>query len=88
MLPASALDAAARQAGFRDLEAVTWDMDRELEEWLVIVSDPTRSDPVQIVVHALAEAGRSAGIGLSIKDGKVAFLHRWMFLKATKPSRH
>lgn len=88
MLPASALDASARQAGFRDLEAATWDMDRELEEWLAIVSDPIRSDPVRIVVRALAEAGRSAGIGLSVKDGKVVFLHRWLFLKATKPERH
>jgi SAM-dependent methyltransferase len=88
MLPASVLDAAAHQAGFRHLEAATWDMDRELEEWLAIVSDPVRSDPVRIVVRALAEAGRSAGIGLSIKDGKVVFFHRWVFLKATKPSHH
>lgn len=88
MLPASVLDAAARQAGFRGLEAARWDMDRELEEWLAIVSDPVRSDPVRIVVRALAEAGRSAGIGLSVKDGKVVFLHRWVFLKATKPERH
>lgn len=88
MLPASVLDAAARQAGFRDLEAATWDMDRELEEWLAIASDPVRSDPVRIVVRALAEAGRSAGIGLSVKDGKVVFFHRWVFLKATKPKRH
>ena len=88
MLPASALDGAARQAGFRDLQAATWDIDRELEEWLAIVSDPVRSDPVRIVVRALAESGRGAGIGLSIKDGQVVFLHRWVFLKATKPSRH
>jgi len=84
MLPASALDAAARQAGFRDLEVATWDMNRELEEWLAIVSDPVRSDPVRIVVRALAEAGRSAGIGLSVKDGKVVFFHRWMLLKAMR----
>jgi ubiquinone/menaquinone biosynthesis C-methylase UbiE len=88
MLPASALASAARQAGFRDLETVSWDMDRELEEWLAIVSDPVRSDPVRIVVRALAEAGRSAGIGLSIKDGKVVFFHRWILLKATKPNSH
>jgi SAM-dependent methyltransferase len=88
MLPASALDGAARQAGFRDLQAATWDIDRELEEWLAIVSDPVRSDPVRIVVRALAESGRGAGIGLSIKDGQVVFLHRWVFLKAPKPSRH
>ncbi len=88
MLPASALDGAARQAGFRDLQAATWDIDRELEEWLAIVSDPVRSDPVRTVVRALAESERGAGIGLSIKDGQVVFFHRWVFLKATKPSRH
>ena len=88
MLPASALDGAARQAGFRDPQAATWDMGRELEEWLAIVSDPVRSDPVRIVVRALAESGRGAGIGLSIKDGQVVFFHRWVFLKATKPNSH
>lgn len=88
MLPASVIEAAARQAGFRDLEAATWDIDRELEEWLAIVNDPTRSDPVRIVVRALAEAGRNAGIGLSIKNGKVVFFHRWVLLKATKPGKH
>jgi hypothetical protein len=30
----------------------------------------------------------TAGIGLSIKHGQVVFFHRWVFLKATKPSRH
>lgn len=88
MLPASVLEAAARQAGFSDLETVSWTMDRELEEWLAIVRDPVRSDPVRIVVRTLAEAGRSAGIGLSIKEGKVVFFHRWAFLKATKPGGH
>jgi ubiquinone/menaquinone biosynthesis C-methylase UbiE len=88
MLPASVLEAAAHRAGFSNAEAATWDMDRELEEWLAIVSDPVRSDPVRIVVHALAEAGRNAGIGLSVKAGKVVFIHRWLLLKATKPSRH
>jgi SAM-dependent methyltransferase len=88
MLPASVLETAARQAGFGNLEAASWDMDRELEEWLAIVSDPVRSDPVRIVVRALAEASRSAGIGLSIKDEKVVFFHRWILLKATKPGSH
>ena len=63
-------------------------MDRELEEWLAIVSDPVRSDPVRTVVRALAESGRGAGIGLSIKDGRVVFFHRWVLLRATKPSGH
>lgn len=84
MLPASELDSCVRRAGFRDLQAATWDMDRELDEWLAIVSDPARVEPIRIVARALAEAGRSAGIGLSIKDGRIVFFHRWRFLKARK----
>ena len=88
MLAASELDAGLSQAGFRGLHAATWDMDRELEEWLAIVSDPARVEPIRIVIRALAEAGCSAGIGLSVKDGRVVFFHRWRFARATKPGGH
>jgi ubiquinone/menaquinone biosynthesis C-methylase UbiE len=88
MLPASELESDARQAGFINLEAASWDISRELEEWFSIVSDPARVEPIRTVVRALAEAGRSAGTGLSIKDGRVVFFHRWHHLKATKPDRH
>ena len=87
MLPASELESAARQAGFGNLQATSWDIDRELEEWFSIVSDPARVEPLRIVVRALAESGRSAGIGLSIKDGQVVFFHRWRLLKAVKPTQ-
>jgi ubiquinone/menaquinone biosynthesis C-methylase UbiE len=36
-------------------------------------------------IRALAEAGRTAGMGLSVKNGQVVFFHRWRLLKATKP---
>ncbi len=85
MLPASELESAARRAGFGELQTARWDMNRELEEWFSIVSDPARVEPIRTVVRALAEAGRSAGIGLSIKDQQIVFFHRWRFLKATKP---
>jgi ubiquinone/menaquinone biosynthesis C-methylase UbiE len=88
MLPGSELDSRVRRAGFGDLEAAAWDMDRELEEWLAIVSDPARVEPIRIVARTLAEAGRSAGIGLSVKDGRIVFFHRWRLLKARKPSDH
>ncbi len=88
MLPASELDSYARQAGFRDLEAAAWDIDRELEEWFSIVSDPARVEPIRTIIHALAESGRSAGVGLSVKNGQVVFFHRWRFLKAVKPAEH
>jgi ubiquinone/menaquinone biosynthesis C-methylase UbiE len=88
MLPASELDNCARQAGFRELEATTWDMNRELEEWFSIVSDPARVEPIRAIVRALAESGCTAGIGLSIKAWKVVFFHRWRFLKAVRPVEH
>ena len=85
MLPASELDSAAQLAGFRDLQAATWDMQRELEEWFSIVRDPDRVEPIRTVVRALAESGRTAGIGLSVKNGRVVFFHRWRMLRAEKP---
>ena len=88
MLSASELESAARRAGFGDLKAARWDMNRELEEWFSIVRDPARVEPIRTVVRTLAQSGCSAGIGLSIKDGKVVFLHHWLFLKATKPLQH
>jgi ubiquinone/menaquinone biosynthesis C-methylase UbiE len=88
MLPASGLDSCARQAGFRDLEAATWDIVRELEEWLDIVSDADRVEPIRTVARALAEAGRSAGIGLAVSEGKIVFFHRWRLLKAIKPAQN
>jgi SAM-dependent methyltransferase len=88
MLPASELDSAARRAGFGDLEVATWDMNRELEEWFSIVRDPARVEPIRTIVRALAESGRTAGIGLSIKDGRVVFFHRWRLLRAIKPGGH
>jgi SAM-dependent methyltransferase len=86
MLPASEFDAGVSRAGFHNLEHTTWDMDRELEEWLAIVDDPARVEPIRTVVHALAEAGRTAGFGLSIDHGQVVFFHRWRLIKASKPT--
>jgi len=86
MLPASELDAGVSRAGFRDLEHATWDTDRELEEWLAIVDDPARVEPIRAVVRALADSGRTAGFGLSIDRGRVVFFHRWRLIKARKPN--
>ncbi len=88
MLPASELEAGLAQAGFRDITHAAWDASRELEEWMKIVNEPTRAAPLRIVVRALAEAGRSAGIGLCVGDGQIVFFHRWRLIKATKPERH
>jgi ubiquinone/menaquinone biosynthesis C-methylase UbiE len=85
MLPASELQAGLACAGFHDLERSTWDMNREFEEWMRIVNDPARAEPIRVVVRALAEAGRSAGIGLSIQNDQIVFFHRWCLFRARKP---
>jgi hypothetical protein len=36
------------------------------------------------VVRELAEAGKSAGIGLSIDAGRIKFFHRWNLIAARK----
>jgi ubiquinone/menaquinone biosynthesis C-methylase UbiE len=86
MLPASELDARVARAGFRDIAPDTWDKRREFEEWMDIVADPARAEPIRTVVRALAEAGRHAGMGLALCDGRVAFFHRWRLLRAHKPA--
>ena len=62
-------------------------MNRELEEWLAIVNDPVRVDPIRIVVRVLAQSGRTAGVGLTVKNGRVVFVHRWRLIKATESPR-
>jgi len=88
MLPASELDRRIATAGFQELEQTTWDKDREFEEWMDIVNDPARAEPIRVVVRALAEAGRSAGMGLAIKDNAIVFFHRWRLVRARKPLGH
>lgn len=88
MLPASELHAGVARAGFRELEYTTWDKSREFEEWMQIVNDAPRAESVRTVVRALAEAGRTAGMGLCIKDAQVVFFHRWRLVKAAKPLGH
>jgi SAM-dependent methyltransferase len=85
MLPASEMDTCVTRSGFRDLQHDTWDKSREFEEWMGIVNDPDRAEPIRTVVRALADAGRTAGMGLSAKNGQIVFFHRWHLLKATKP---
>jgi ubiquinone/menaquinone biosynthesis C-methylase UbiE len=88
MLPASELDACVAMAGFQDLEPATWDKSREFEEWMDIVNDPARVEPIREVVRALAEDGRTAGMGLSVRNGRLAFFHRWRLVSARKPLGH
>ncbi len=86
MLPPSELDAWIERSGFHRLHNSTWDMPRELEEWMGIVNDPARVDPIRTVVRALAQDDRTAGMGLSIKNDQVVFFHRWRLVSANKPA--
>jgi ubiquinone/menaquinone biosynthesis C-methylase UbiE len=88
MLPATELDACLVGAGFELIENATWDKTREFEEWMDIVNDPVRAGPLRTIVLALAEAGRTAGMGLSIQGGKIVFFHRWRLLRAMRPLAH
>lgn len=85
MLPESELLGSIRDAGFSIVSEDGWDKAREFEEWMGIVNDPQRVGPLRTVAHALAEAGRTAGMGLSIDRGKIVFFHRWRLIVARKP---
>jgi ubiquinone/menaquinone biosynthesis C-methylase UbiE len=88
MLPAAELDRCIADAGFQELQPTTWDKDREFDEWMDIVNDPARAQPIRVVVQALAEAGRTAGMGLAIRNGQIVFFHRWRLVQARKPLGH
>lgn len=88
MLPASELNACVNRSGFSVLRHAIWYKNREFEEWMGIVNDPHRTEPIRAIVRALADAGRSAGMGLAVQNGQVVFFHRWRLLKAIKPIGH
>jgi ubiquinone/menaquinone biosynthesis C-methylase UbiE len=85
MLPASELDACVARGGFQIIEHATWDKNRDFDEWMGIINDPDRAEPIRVVARALAETGNTAGMGLSIKNGQIVFFHRWRLLRARKP---
>ena len=86
MLPGSELTSLIKDAGFAIESQVTWDKPREFEEWMGIVNDASRVPPLRAVVWALASAGASAGMGLSLDGEEVKFFHRWSLIAARKPA--
>src|SRR5260370_15076782 len=84
MLPGSELTSLVNRAGFAIESLTTWDKPREFEEWMGIVNDPARVPPLRAVVRALASAGASAGMGLSLEGEKISFYHRWNLIAARK----
>jgi hypothetical protein len=85
MLARSELVSQVEGAGFAIETQTTWDKPRELDEWMGIVNDPVRVAPLRTVVRALAQAGQSAGMGLSLAGGRIVFFHRWQLIVARKP---
>lgn len=85
MPPASELKSQIADTGFSMETETTWDQQREFEEWAAIVGDPERIAPLRPIVRALAAARQSAGIGLSLVDGRIVFLHRWLLIVAQRP---
>lgn len=85
MLPGSELTSLVEEAGFAIESQTTWQKPREFEEWMGIVNDASRVPPLRAVVRALACAGVSAGIGLSLDGDQIRFFHRWNLIAARKP---
>jgi hypothetical protein len=71
-------------AGFTIEQQASWDKPREFEEWMGIVNEPERAAPLRTILRALAKAGQDAGMGLSLADGKLLFVHRWHMVTARK----
>jgi ubiquinone/menaquinone biosynthesis C-methylase UbiE len=86
MLPGSELIALVRDAGFAIESQTAWDKPREFEEWMGIINDASRVPPLRAVVRALASAGASAGMGLSVDGETISFFHRWNLIAAGKPA--
>jgi hypothetical protein len=86
MLPGTELTSLVKGAGFEIESQTSWDKPREFEEWMGIVNDPARVPSLRAVVRALASAGLSAGIGLSLEGEKIKLFHRWNLIAARKPA--
>lgn len=84
MLAPSELLSVIEDAGFRIDTQSTWDKDREFDEWMGIINDPGRVTPLRTVVRALATAGVTAGMGLSLAGGEIVLFHRWLLIAARK----
>lgn len=85
MLSGSELDSVVSEGGFEIASETTWEKSREFEEWMGIANDPQRVGPLRTIVHALAEDGRTAGMGLALAGDKVVFFHRWRMIVARRP---
>ena len=84
MLSGSELVDLIARAGVAVVRQECWDKAREFEEWVGIVGNPERVAPLRTLVRALTEAGQDAGLGLSLRDGVMHFVHRWQLVVGRK----
>ncbi|OGP73205.1 MAG: hypothetical protein A2V86_13280 [Deltaproteobacteria bacterium RBG_16_49_23] len=73
-----------KSAGLRVTSSVTWEMERDYDEWIRITNAPERVKPLYEVMGALARAGIHAGIHLHLNGKTVAFTHRWLLVTGEK----
>jgi ubiquinone/menaquinone biosynthesis C-methylase UbiE len=84
MLPAGELLECVEESGFAISDTSTWRKHREFDEWMGIANDPRRTASLRVIARALAEAGRTAGMGLTVADGKLVFFHDWLLVTASR----
>ena len=73
-----------KSAGIRMTSTVTWEMERDYEEWIRITNAPERVKPLYTVMVTLAKAGIHAGIHLHFNGKTVTFAHRWLLVTGEK----
>lgn len=83
MLSHAELISLVDEVGFHLLDEQSWRQERTFQEWSAIVNLPERTEPLETVLRALAQAGVRAGIDLHVSEsGEVRFVHHWLFLTA------
>jgi ubiquinone/menaquinone biosynthesis C-methylase UbiE len=70
--------------GLRVTSRLTWEMQRDFDEWIRITNAPERVKPLYTVMRTLAGAGIHAGIDLRLNGRKVVFKHRWLLVATEK----
>lgn len=66
--------------GFELSEDRSFSLARRFEEWARIISDPVRTDSLEIVMRELVRRGADAGIRLREEDGELRFDYRFALL--------
>jgi len=79
------LDMVARN-GLQVQKTTTWEKKRFFQEWADILNAPERSEPLKVVLEALAASSFQTGIALCLDEhGSLQFKHTWLLVTAQKP---